>query len=462
MRPMLNTMGQVFFALAGSLLIGLAPHSAFSESIQTQYNISHNNGLGHFATSSALACSSSFQSGLNAGSDCLLGQIVNRLLVDSASQWANARGKQLFGEYFSLSNRFAYSADGFSGELDAVIPVMAFSGGSTSNAGAFFLQSGVTRYTDRQGLPRNDLRYGAVRRFNLSRQPDVNVLGISTFFQQNVEYGHGRVTLGMDYGGAWGRGAFNYFLPTTEWLQSLTRQDLEERALEGMELSLHLAPTNTVSVETALTRWEAFDGFGRKSIGARLGLQWRPHDWLNIGTARDGIGTVDARSSVHLAFEIPLGRRHATPRWRGLGLTEDKQSGHATNIWRPVESIGQIRVAERAITSEMRAQRLLRNFDLKFLQDSASSGTAIRVQVTLEAPVPTPTRLHLRLKPGQGDNPAVAGEDFVDEAVELVLAEGAVRGEVTIELLRNGNMSEPRSLGVVLSMVGASASHLDY
>ena len=448
---------RVVLLLVGSALLGFSPKVALTQSAPLQVN-----NLGGLATSTALACGGAFQSGLDTGSDCLVEQLVNNLLIGTASDWANARGKQLFGQNFSLTNRFTYSAGGLSGELDAVIPVMALAGGDAPNAGAFFLQHGVTRYTDGEGLPRNDVRYGAVRRFNLSGQPGANVLGVSTFYQRNLEYGHGRVALGMDYGGAWGRGAFNYFLPTTDWVRSLTRPDHEERPLEGMELSFRLSPTNTVGVETALTRWEHRDGSGRMSTGARLGLQWRPHDWLSVGTSRDGIGTEDAQSTVHVAFEVPIGRRASPPRWRGLGLTEKRQAGSAANMWRAVDNIGQIRLAERAVAPEKDVRRLLRNMDVRFLQDSASSGSAIRVQVTLEAPVAAVTRLHVRLKPGQGDNPAVAGEDFVDEAVELVIPEGAARGEVSIQLLRNAGMSESRSLSVAVSASGSATGGTGY
>lgn len=459
MTPIHNSMGKTLTAFALPLLFVIAPLSALSQS--SNPSPLHINELGGFATSSALACGSAFQSGLDSGSDCLVEQLVNQLLVGSASRWANARGKQLFGQHFSLTNRLTYTAGGLSGELDAVIPVMALAGGDSPNAGAFFLQHGVTRYTDAEGLPRNDVRYGAVRRFNLSGEPGANVLGVSTFYQENLEYGHGRMALGMDYGGNWGRGAFNYFMPTTDWVPSLIRPGREERPLEGMELSFRLAPTNTVGLETALTRWEDRDGSGRCSTGARLGVQWRPHDWLSIGTARDGIGTVDAQSSIQVGFQIPLGRRSAAPRWRGFGLAEQRQSGGTASMWSPVQNIGQIRVAERTMTPEMRNEHLLRDMDVQFLQSSASSGSAIRVQVTLEEQVTTTIRLQVRLKPGQGDNPAVAGEDFADETVELLLAEGTARGEVTIQLLRNDEMSEPRSLSVAVSVAGVGPASGD-
>ena len=456
MKPIPNAVSKAVLTLAGSLLYCVVSQSALSQSYSSPAKVID---LGGFASSTALACSSAFQSNLDTGSDCVVQQLVNGLLVGSATEWANARGRELFGQHFSLTNRITFTTAGLSGELDAVIPVMSFAGGSSPRTGAFFLQSGVTRYTDRQGLPRNDLRYGAVRRFTLADEFGANVLGVSTFYQRNVEYGHGRLALGVDYGGTWGRGAFNYFLPTTDWVRSLLRPDREERPLEGMEVSFHLSPTNAVSVEAALSHWEHRDGSGRQSTGGRLGLQWRPHDWLSIGASQDGIGTVDAQASVLLAFEIPLGGRDTLPRWRGLGLSEERRPGSAAKMWRPVDNIGQIRVAERAIAPEASAQQLLRNLDVQFLQPSASSGTAIRVQVTLAAPVMAGTRLHVRLKPGPGDYPAVAGEDFVDEAVELVLAKGTARGEVTIQLLRNADMSETRSLGVTVLVPATATSN---
>ena len=259
--------------------VASAPPSASPENSDSQ-RIGSNR-----VVSGALACGNAFEQSVSSGSRCFLEQLVNGILLDQTTHYANAYGKRLFGEHFSLANRMTYSqlGGGFSGEVDAVVPLSAFAGfigfgGQEAGAdtGAFFLQQGVTSWTDSQGLRRYDMRYGVVRRFNVSDEPGANVVGLSTFFQQNLEYGHGRVVSGFDYDGAWGRSTFNYFLPTTGWRDARSRAGYEERALAGMELSTQLQPTSTLSVETALTRWEARDGAGRWETGARVGFPGNP------------------------------------------------------------------------------------------------------------------------------------------------------------------------------------------
>ena len=139
------------------------------------------------------------------------------------------------------------------------------------------------------------------------------MVGLSTFFQQNLEYGHGRVVSGFDYDGAWGRSTFNYYLPTTGWQDARSRAGSEERALAGMELSVQLQPTSTLGLETALTRWEARDGAGRWETGARVGFSWQPHAWVKIRTAWDGIGTSTPEPVGFRLFDISPGRPGTHP-----------------------------------------------------------------------------------------------------------------------------------------------------
>ena len=87
---------------------------------------------------------------------------------------------------------------------------------------------------------------------------------------------------------------------------------------------------------------------------------------------------------------------------------------------------------------------------IQFLQDSADTGGQIVVQVTLPGPVSEDTRVYVRLMPGDGDNPAVPGEDYVDEAIEVLIASGQSTGTATIELLHNPDMTEVRSLSAVV------------
>ena len=63
-------------------------------------------------------------------------------------------------------------------------------------------------------------------------------------------------------------------------------------------------------------------------------------------------------------------------------------------------------------------------------------------------------QLLVSLVPGEGDNPAVPGEDYVDEPVEVTINQGTTSSVVTIQLLLNDDMTEARSLGVTVSPVG--------
>ena len=298
------------------------------------------------------------------------------------------------------------------------------------------------------------MRYGVVRRFNVSDEPGANVFGLSTFFQQNLEYGHGRVVTGLDYDGAWGRGTFNYFQPTTGWRDARSRAGYEERALAGMELSLHLQPTSTLNVETALTRWEARDGAGRWETGARVGFSWQPHAWVKIRTAWDGIGTSTPTPSASAFLTFPLGGREPIPSWQGLDLGSVAQHHATMDIWRPIDNIGQIRVAERVSTPSL-ADDILSGLAVRFLEDNADSGEDIKVEITLSAPASEAIRLLVQLVPGEGENPAVPGEDYLDEPIEVTISQGNTVGVATIQLLRNADMTEARSLGVTVSLVGA-------
>ena len=98
---------------------------------------------------------------------------------------------------------------------------------------------------------------------------------------------------------------------------------------------------------------------------------------------------------------------------------------------------------------------ILSGLAVRFLQDNAGSGEEINVEITLSAPVSEAIRLLVQLVPGEGDNPAVPGEDYLDEPVEVSIGQGATSGVATIQLLRNADMTEARSLGVTVSLVGA-------
>ena len=81
------------------------------------------------------------------------------------------------------------------------------------------------------------------------------------------------------------------------------------------------------------------------------------------------------------------------------------------------------------------------------------SGGSIRLEVILSSPAAADIRVEVRLAPGSGPNPAVPGEDFVDESVELTIPAGATSGQVSVRLLQNDGQQENRSLSATVSLV---------
>ena len=382
-------------------------------------------------------------------------QAAGGLLLEHSAILGNRYGKRLFGENFSLINRINYTAGangGFSGELDAVIPLHSWSGGIDGiGTGSLFMQQGITRYKDSTGMSRHDLRFGLVRRFSLPGNPGGDIVGLSALLQNNMEYGHGRLVTGIDYNGSWGRGAFQYFRPTTDWKNSLHYHNRQERPLEGAELSLDLSPTDTLDLTVAMTRWDQADNTELWATGARLGLRWKPHDWISLGTSWENSGTGRDGHALQLSVSVPIGTTGRAPRWKGIGKKIDRQArASGGDIWRPIENVGRIEVAERIINDRLliNSDGTVRGATVRFMQNSASSGDAIKVEITLASSITEDARLSLRLAPGSGDNPAIPGEDFADEPTLITIPAGQTTGIATIRLMRNAAMTKPRSLGV--------------
>ena len=412
-------------------------------------------------TSGLRSCASSTTGVTEAGealsvvADCAADRALGSML-GTAVGLAEARGQTLLGEHFRIDNRLRLDVfrggGGLSGDLDAVVPLQAISLAATGGEAerAFFLQTGVTRWTDGGGARRNDLRHGLVHRFAAFDGLEHGVFGLWAFAQQNLERGHERLVTGMDYAGRWGAGSLSYFQPSTGWRPG--RPGFEERALEGMEFGLRLDATDTISLNGTAGRWEESDGTAGWEARARLGLEWRPHPWLRLRGSWSGRESGDEATVAQAAVAIPLGGAgQERPQWRGLGLTGGGAASSSSNLWRSVDSVGRIEVAERSASnggSGSAAMVLLR-----FLQNSVDTGGTVRVEVALSLPASTETRLEVRLVPGSGDNPAVPGQDYVDETVEVIIFAGETTAEATFQLLDNPSLQTARSLSVTAVVV---------
>ena len=399
----------------------------------------------------ASRCQAALNDTASEGTRCLLGNGL-KLFVEESLRFADAYGKRRFGPHFQVAGNLSYSPVshkfGIDGDIDMVLPFAgAGSSGNRNDVSSFFFQQGVTRWWDgsRSELFRNDLRHGVVRRFRVSSALDADIVGISAFHLWNAERGHRVLAPGLDYTGRWGFGSFRYFVPTTHWRPGSS--GYEERALEGMELGMRFDLTTTLQLNTVGYRWRAEDDSNQWDAGTRVGLDWRPHPWFKFGADYDGIGSGKGSTSFQVALHLPFGGSSEKPGWEGLGVAADYSGPKAADLWRPIDDIGSIRVATR-----QRASALVGKARVRFLQDAVDSGAAVRLEVLLPALAPEDIRVVVRLVPGDGENPTVAGEDFVDEPVETTIRKGTASSTVSITLLRNDNMEQPRSLGATVSM----------
>ena len=400
----------------------------------------------------ASRCQDAINRAIPEGSRCLLGNSL-KLVLGEGLRYADGYGKRSFGQHFQVSGTLSYSPVssrfGIKGDVDMVLP---FSGAGMPVDGkgvsSFFFQQGMTRSWDGagSGLFRNDLRQGIVRRFRLSRTPEADILGVSAFHLFNFERGHRVLAPGIDYAGRWGTGSVRYFLPATGWRPGSA--GYEERALEGFEVGMRLRLTTTLRLNAVGYRWRAEDGSHRWDDGMRMGFDWRPHPWFRLGADYDGIGRGKDTTRFQVALDVPFGGVSERPPWEGMGVAVDGAGPANEELWRPVDDIGPIKVAKR----RQGAAGLVEQARVRFLQDAVGSGEAVQLEVSLPAAAPEDIRIMVRLVPGSGTNPAVAGEDFIDEPVETTIRQGTTSTTVSIPLIRNDGMEGPRSLGATVSL----------
>ena len=393
---------------------------------------------------------------LASGADCI-GNRLGGLLLDETARVLADRGRAMFGENFRLAHRMAWApfGNGLAGELDMVVP-LGFTGtaradgeGDALYRSTFFFQQGVTRWRDRHGLQRNDLRLGTAFRFTLPHFAGENVVGASAFVQENIEWGHQRLVVGADYIGRWGRAALHHYTPVTSWRDG--RSGYEERAVGGAELSLQLDLTTTLSFDTAVGRWERDDA-GRSTIDGRLGLVWRPHPYLRFDAGTEVGSEEESGGSFLVSLNVPFGGTQKPPKWEGLGAFGMAGESAGVDMWRPVDTVGRIRTIERTVEGTDAQES---EVSARFLQSSTASGGEIEVEVLLSAPASEAVRVTVRLA-GSGDNPAVAGIDFPDEPKTVTIPSGDTSAQVTFQLISNPRLSSERTLTVVASLANGS------
>ncbi len=290
---------------------------------------------------------------LSAVRDCAVEQLVY-YVADSALQLVEQHGKANFGEHFHISRRLGLTASTgtLSADLDAVFPLTAHSyTDAETPTRSLFLQNGVTRWQDAQGLQRSDVRLGIVHRLAFGGDKLVDgIFGSSLFVQENLERGHARMVAGLEYLDRWSQSSINYYLPVTGWRPG--RYGYEERALEGVELSYVADLTSAISVSSGYGLWEYGPASDSWAGRGRIEVHWQPHSWFEFRSGWEGIGTSEDAMALHASLKIPLGgvRSNETSlRWAGLGrraqaFTTDSDD---KRLWRAVDHMGEIEVGER-------------------------------------------------------------------------------------------------------------------
>ena len=441
---------------AVALCLGASLHTISAGANANQTRLST---IGHSFLS---GCSGAMETGAKQSAACLIDSALP-VALDLAEQ----SGTGVFGERFSITDNLSYDdQDGLRGEIDLLFPLGAARSQAYSGAGegftavpvnALFMQQGATIWLDEDGIKRHDLRLGMAFRFQ-PWQARSDLFGLSMFQQHNAEYGHSRSVIGVDYAaGPSSEAAFHYYLPTTGWLA--TAPGFEEHALEGVELSGRLDLPLSLRLEAATGQWRV-PGDAVHSAASRVGLSWQYNPWADLSanwreSEIDDGGTTGW--SVGFALKIPLGSGNTSPlsvknlvTYRARETTASPgRLALQDRAWRPVEQVGEIRYVRRAVSAP--AAGGVDGVRLEFMQDSAPTGNRIQIKVSLPAPASAETRYLLRLQPGDGNNPAVEGEDFNGEPILVILNHGERETIVTAELIRNGGMQEPRSLGVSIA-----------
>ena len=393
-----------------------------------------------------------------------LADLLSDTAIERAAHLATRGGRSAFGERFQVSSRMTLApSGGLTGDLDAVLPLGSASA-ATHEPGAetaLFLQPGITSWRGGDGVRRNDVRLGMVYRFPVSVS---DVLGLSLLYQENLERDHQRLALGMDYAGRWGAGHVSHYVPRTGWRPG--RPGYEERARGGTELGARMALTSTVSADAAMGRWDDDSGH---AWNARLGADWRPHPWMRFGVGYEtnyvSSGSLEDGPRLSVAFRIPLGRDGrgpSRPRWEGLGSAVNAAA--PPDPWAPITTEGRIATLERSVVTVVRGAALkdasasadavtqLEGVTAEFLQGDATSGSRIGVRVSIPEALSADLQLAVRLVPGSGTDPAVPGEDFVDEPQDVTIRQGEVSADTWFELLYNADMPSARSLSVEVSL----------
>ena len=348
----------------------------------------------------------------------------------AAQKRANVYGREFFGSHFSVVGDMSYSAteNYLGGNLDVVIPFS--DSGKLPPESAFFFQSGVTRWKDSHDFSRDDFRQGIAYRTIIGGGEKADVAGFWSFVQHNRQRGHARFAFGGDYETPYGAARLSYFTPLTDWRAG--RAGYEERALEGGDITAEFDMLRRISFNLGAGRWERKDGGGRFDSYFQAGLRLQVLPILSVDSAWRG-----KRRGLQLnaLLDIPLDGKKR-------GYARPRHSFPASaNLYRAITTPRRLEVAERRA-----APKAISGATVRFMQNSATSGAPIMLEVILPEAVSENSDFVVQLVPGGGHNPAVPGLDFDDAPIPLTVKRGEKRGTAFAKLLFNEGQTQTRTL----------------
>ena len=426
--------------------------------------------LTSFTHSFISGCANEMESGFDQSTSCLIDQVL-----PVALDLVESSGVKAFGARFNITERLSYShTDGLRGEFDVIFPLSGAQGSApqaayadgnaglqSQPAGAFFMQQGASIWMDEDGSKRHDFRVGMVRRFQPgghgAAQTRADLLGLSLFQQHNLEYGHSRSVIGLDFvTGPSSEAALHYYLPTSGWLNTIS--GYEEHALQGVEASASFDLPLSLELAGAIGQWHV-PGEAIHSSTSELDLSWAYNRWTGLSANWRESEIDDSGSSgfgVNLKFNIPLGGGASAPgslrdlwRYAAKGDSADGRRSAANlqeKAWRPSTQKGEILYVRRAI-AEVDAPQA-GEVKAEFMQDAAHTGSSVKIKVSISEPASEDQRYLLRLRPGAGETPAVEGEDFNGEPVVVQINQGERETFTAIQLILNSAMRVSRNLDV--------------
>ncbi|WP_437611036.1 inverse autotransporter beta domain-containing protein, partial [Erwinia sp. V71] len=177
-----------------------------------------------------------------------------------------------------------------------------------------------TQLSAHRWAERNIVNMGAGWRHMLT--PDL-LVGGNLFYDQDLTRHHSRLGAGLELGGKRLQGAFNYYLPLSDWRLSpeapftdAVHYDQYERAARGWDINLQLALSSHVALKSGFFQWygDKVDINGQRQQasedphGFELGINWQPLPLLALRGERRFISNQNDDTRVGMELNWQFGR----------------------------------------------------------------------------------------------------------------------------------------------------------